>query len=253
MSHQISYHRAIALAQRIAAEVGEPLFYLERTREVAFSRKLFADEALIAAGLRMVEARGDCAGHGISHVKKVAVDSGALILIEAGDALPEDGLRRQVLLVQLAGLFHDIRRTERNHAEQGAKEAERLLASFSLREGERESITGAIRNHEAFRPCRAGTSQAAQLLSDALYDADKFRWGPDNFTETLWAMIIPRALPIEALLPRFQPGLDRIRKIRESFRTPTGRKYGPDFIDRGLTIGRRLHAALTEHKAGEPT
>jgi hypothetical protein len=141
------YRRAVALSQTIAAEVGEPRFYLERTREVALSRELFAAEPLIAAGLRMVEERGDCPGHGIGHVKKVAVDCGALILI--------------------------------------------------------------------------------------------------------WAMIIPRALPLQTLLPRFQPGLERIRKIRESFRTPTGRRYGPDFIDRGLVIGRRLHAALTENKGRE--
>jgi len=85
----------------------------------------------------------------------------------------------------------------------------------------------------------------AQLISDALYDADKFRWGPDNFTETLWAMIIPRKTPLPVLLSRFLSRLEGIENIRTTFRTPTGREYGPDFIDRGLLIGRRLHAALT--------
>ena len=28
-------------------------------------------------------------------------------------------------------------------------------------------------------------------------------------------------------------------------RPPQGREYGPDFIDRGLTIGRRLYEDLT--------
>ncbi len=94
-------------------------------------------------------------------------------------------------------------------------------------------------------PADASAGRTAQLLSDALYDADKFRWGPDNFTETLWAMIAHRGIPLQALLPRLLPGIEGIGKIRDSFRTPTGREYGPDFIDRGLTIGRRLHAALT--------
>ncbi len=94
-------------------------------------------------------------------------------------------------------------------------------------------------------PAAPRPAAAAQLLSDTLYDADKFRWGPDNFTETLWAMIASRGIPLQALLPRLLPGIEGIRKIRDSFRTPTGREYGPDFIDRGLTIGRRLHAALT--------
>ncbi len=238
------YRRAIDLSRKIAFEVGTPRFYCEREREVALSRKLFAAEPLVASALRIIEDRGDCLGHGLSHVQKVAADVGALILIEEGK--PDARVRRRVLLAHLAGLLHDIRRTEKDHAERGAQEAEKILLSFPLREDERDGITGAIRNHEAFRPCRTAAGPAAQLLSDALYDADKFRWGPDNFTETIWAMIIPRRIPLQTLLPRFLPGLEGIRKIRESFRTATGREYGPDFIDRGLEIGLRLHEALIE-------
>ena len=201
---------------------------------------------MIAEGLRIVAERGACLGHGLVHVEKVAVDSGALILIEEGGNASGNHTRRLVLLAHLAGLLHDIRRTEKEHASRGAEEAKRLLTAFPLRSDECVSITGAIRNHEAFRPFRATTDPAAQLLSDALYDADKFRWGPDNFTETLWAMIASRSIPLQTLIPRFLPGLDGIRKIRDSFRTPTGREYGPDFIDRGLTIGERLYAALTD-------
>jgi hypothetical protein len=239
------YRLAIDLSRRIAAEVGTPRFYVEKAREVALSRELFAAEPLIATGIRIVGERGACLGHGITHVEKVAIDIGALILIEEGDAAPDARVRRLVFLAQLAGVLHDIRRTEKEHAERGAEEAEKLLASFSLLHEECAGITDAIRNHEAFRPCRTATGRAAQFLSDALYDADKFRWGPDNFTETLWAMVAPRDIPLQALIPRFLPGIEGIRKIRDSFRTPMGREYGPDFIDRGLTIGRRLHAALT--------
>lgn len=239
------YSRAIDLSRAIAVEVGTPRFYLERAREVALSRELFADEPLIAAGLRIVAERGACLGHGLIHVEKVAVDGGALVLIEEGGKTPDAQVRRLVLLAHLAGIFHDICRTEREHAERGAEEVKKLLPSFSLQDGECADITDAIRNHEAFRPCRNPNGCASQLLSDVLYDADKFRWGPDNFTETLWAMILPRGIPLQTLLPHFLPGLEGIRKIRDSFRTPTGREYGPDFIDRGLTIGQRLHAALT--------
>ena len=239
------YRLAIDLSRRIAAEVGTPRFYVEKAREVALSRELFTAEPLIATGLRIVGERGACLGHGITHVEKVAIDIGALILIEEGDAAPDARVRRLVFLAQLAGILHDIRRTEKEHAERGAEEAEKLLASFSILHEECAGITDAIRNHEAFRPCRLAAGSAAQLLSDALYDADKFRWGPDNFTETIWAMVAPRGIPLQALIPRFLPGIEGIRKIRNSFRTPTGREYGPDFIDRGLTIGRRLHAELT--------
>jgi hypothetical protein len=239
------YHMAIDLSRAIAAEVGMPRFYLEKDREVTLSRELFAAEPLIAAVLRLVAERNACLGHGIAHVEKVAVDCGALILIEEGSDAADSRVRRLVLLAQLAGILHDIRRAERDHAERGAEEAEKLLARLSIGEDERAGIVNAIRNHEAFRPCSRSTGRTAQLLSDTLYDADKFRWGPDNFTETLWAMVVPRGLPLRELLPRLLPGIEGIGRIRDSFRTPTGKEYGPDFIDRGLTIGRRLHAALT--------
>ena len=87
------YQMAIDLSRTIAAEVGTPRFYLEKAREVALSRELFAGEPLIAAGLRLVAERGACLGHGTTHVEKVAVDSGALILIEEGGAalMPASG------------------------------------------------------------------------------------------------------------------------------------------------------------------
>ena len=240
------YSLAVAQARTIAAEVGTPRFYLEREREVALSRELFTAEPMVAEGLRIVAERGACLGHGLVHVEKVAVDSGALILIEEKGKVSDAPVRRLVLLAHLAGILHDIRRTEKEHALRGADEAERLLTAFPLRDDECTSITEAIRNHEAFRTCPAATGPTAQLLSDALYDADKFRWGPDNFTETLWAMLDSRDIPLQRLLPRFLAGLEGIRRIRDSFRTPTGREYGPDFIDRGLTIGEKIYAALAD-------
>jgi hypothetical protein len=239
------YRRAMELSRRIAAEVGTPRFYLEKKQEVALSRELFAAEPLVAECVRLAEERGDCLGHGLTHVRKVAIDVGALILIEEGSGPLGERVRHLVLLAHLAGLLHDIRREDKDHAERGADEAAKLLKKFPIPEEECAGIAGAIRNHEAFRPFWSGAGPTERLLSDALYDADKFRWGPDNFTETLWAMIIPRNIPLRLLLPRFLPGLEGIRKIRESFRTTTGREYGPDFIDRGLAIGHRLYEELS--------
>ena len=240
---EAEYIQAIDLSRRIAVEVGTPHFYLERGREVALSGEWFAAEPLVGEVRRIVGERGDSLGHGLTHVRKVAIDAGALILIE--QAGPCDAtIRRLVLLAHLAGLLHDIRRAEKNHAERGADEAARLLSSLPVPADDCAAIADAIRNHEAFRPSRSDAGPTEHLLSDALYDADKFRWGPDNFTETLWAMIIPRGIPLRALLPRFLPGMEGIRRIRESFRTATGREYGPDFIDRGLAIGQRLYEEL---------
>ena len=242
------YRAAIALARMIAAEIGTPRFYLEKGPEVALSRELFAGEPLIAAGRDLVAGRNAFVGHGISHGEKVAVDAGALVLIETGSARADDRARRLVLLAHLAGILHDISRRERDHAQRGAQEAGQLLAGMPLRSDECADIVDAIRNHEAFRPCQAPPDRKRQLISDVLYDADKFRWGPDNFTETLWAMVAPRGIPLAELLPRLLPGIEGIRKIRDTFRTSTGKEYGPDFIDRGVAIGERLHAALSARR-----
>ena len=84
----------------------------------------------------------------------------------------------------------------------------------------------------------------AQFLSDALYDADKFRWGPDNFTEMLWDMVEYRKASLDAVLKRFLKGMEGIERVRETFRTRTGRIYGPDFIDRGIEIGMKFYAIM---------
>jgi hypothetical protein len=253
VSNHEEYRIWIALAQRIAAETGTPRFYIEQARPVGLSGELFTTEPLVAAGLKLVKETAGFPGHGVTHITKVAVDTGALILIAAGGTSPGSGTRRQVLLAHLAGILHDIRREERDHAQLGAQEAQRLLNRLSLPEDECLQIAAAIRNHEAFRPRQAVPGLAAGLLSDALYDADKFRWGPDNFTDTLWAMAASRGIPLARLVPRFLQGLDGIEKIRGSFRTPAGQQYGPDFIDRGLAIGRRLHAALSADGEGGPS
>ncbi len=40
-------------------------------------------------------------------------------------------------------------------------------------------------SHEAFKKLETSGSTNAMMISDCLYDADKFRWGSDNFTDTI--------------------------------------------------------------------
>jgi hypothetical protein len=239
------YQRAMELARTIAIEVGQPLFCSERRAEISLSEGLFSVEQMIQDILKIVDDRGDFLGHGPLHVRKVAIDTGAVILTENTENIYDKDVRRLVLLGHVAGLLHDICRREKNHAQRGAEETEKILSDFPLGSEERQAITSAIQNHEAFRPFRTDLSPAARLLSDSLYDADKFRWGPDNFTETVWAMTASRAIPLDDLMLKFPAGMRGIAMIRDSFRTITGKRYGPDFIDRGLEIGRRLHTKLT--------
>ena len=168
----------------------------------------------------------------------------ALIIIEADEDQPAGDVERLMLLAQLAGVLHDIKRMEPEHAVKGAEEAEIILQEFELEDRERRAIVQAIRNHEAFKPAQPLEEPSLQVLSDALYDADKFRWGPDNFTETVWMMVAPMNVPLDSLLDYFLPSLDGIERIAGTFRTRTGREYGPDFIVRGLEIGQRIYQEL---------
>ena len=138
------YRHARDLARKIAAEVGEPLFYRERRRERTISEEFFSAEPLAQDILHIIEARGNCLGHGLIHVCKVAIDAGTLILTESDEGILAAEVRRMVLLGHLAGLLHDICRQEKNHAERGAALAIKLLTGFPLSDQERLSIAGAI-------------------------------------------------------------------------------------------------------------
>jgi hypothetical protein len=78
-------------------------------------------------------------------------------------------------------------------------------------------------------------------LSDCLYDADKFRMGPENFTHTVWEMLSFADVPLSVFMAEYPRGMEFLDRIRHTFRSPTGRVYGPKFIDLGLAIGRELY------------
>jgi hypothetical protein len=231
------------LAEEIASSLGPPRFYVEKEREVDISRRVFGEDPLIRKGLHIMEASAGSYGHGLSHAQKVAVDAGAITINET-PSTEEEYPKRLLLLSHLAGLFHDIKRSSPNHAQAGAEEADIILKDFDITDYERQAVRDAIRNHEAFQLHDKIDDPFIKLLSDALYDADKFRWGPDNFTEMLWDIVIPLDVPLKKLLDHFMTGMKGIEEIGKTFRTSTGKKYGPDFIDRGLKTGNRLYEAL---------
>ena len=149
-----------------------------------------------------------------------------------------------MFLAQSASLLHDVKRRVSDHARRSASAAAEILADFPLDNRERDWIVRSIRNHEAFTEPIPLESEEAQLLSDALYDADKFRWGPENFTETLWEMVSPEEVSIRVLLAHFPKGMEGVKRIAETFRSRTGKEYGPEFIEIGLAIGNKLYGEL---------
>jgi hypothetical protein len=237
------------LARRIARITGPPIFYCEKKREMEGSRRLLRSSPLVNECLNLVRERKDGIGHGIVHVRKVAIDAGAISLVESSPVHTRTEVRRIVFLAHVAGVLHDIRRLEKDHAQVSAGEAGKLLARFDLPKREVKAIIGAIGNHEAFQPTAILEDPLARFLSDALYDADKFRWGPDNFTDMIWDMVEYRKVSLDAVLKRFLKGLEGIERIRDTFRTETGKTYGPDFIDRGIEIGMKFYTIMLQSKS----
>jgi len=240
------YTRLRERARQIVSTFPPPDFYQDHSQAHEFSRRFFKNDLTIRQLHGFVaDNLEDDFGHGLQHAIKVTIDAGTLIFIEGQSAgYDQSVLERRMLIVQCAGLLHDIKRKRKEHAKLGADYARKILIDYPLAPDEIEDVCQAIRNHEAFKiSIRIDTSEGT-LVSDCLYDADKFRWGPDNFTDTLWDMISFYNPPLSKFMARYPQGMASLEKIKTTFRTQTGEKYGPRFIDLGLAIGEKLHDVI---------
>lgn len=243
----------IRASRAIAASFPSPRFYDVCREDLRVSADLLARDPQIQRCRAHIRGNlQEDLGHGVEHAEKVALEAGALVHREGAALFPEGSRpRRAAVLAQIAGLLHDLCRGEKEHARASALAAAPLLDLFSFQGEEGSWILAAIANHEAFTEPQRLDNLVGQTVSDALYDADKFRWGPDNFTVTLWRMLRFSQASIPRLISRFPRGMRGIEKIRGTFRTPTGRSYGPEFIDLGLKIGGEIHKFLEERFAEE--
>ena len=184
-------------------------------------------------------------GHGLHHAEKVALDAGALVYIVCGvERRSSADTARLVLLVHSAGLLHDIMRKKENHALASADYAADFLTGYPFTASEISDICQAIRNHEAFKKNLGDFTPNGLILSNCLYDADKFRWGPDNFTHTIWDMVTHARIPLAVFMSHFPRGLETVGRVRDTFRSEPGRFYGPQFIDIGVGIGHKLYDVI---------
>jgi hypothetical protein len=242
-------------ARRIAARSRRPEFYCRFQAPLALARKLFFTHPLVSSLRREVEPLlHESLGHGFYHCKHVSLDCAALVSIQTENGpAGRERVERLMILAEMAGLLHDISRSEKNHAEVGAREAARILEAFPVTREEALSICQSIRNHEAFTDPVACSTEWGQMLSDCLYDADKFRWGPDNFTHTVWCMASEKEISLEELTEKFPRGVSFVLRIQSTFRTPLGRQYGPEIIETGIAIGKEVYRQLIQlhHQEGE--
>lgn len=229
-------------ARQIVFKFPAPAFYQDFPIANQQSKEFFETNHVISKLRLFVEDRIDNdLGHGFDHAVKVTLDAGALMIIECGQAgYSTEFTYRRLLIVQCAGLLHDIHRKDENHAVKGAIFASELLKSYPLTTDEIGDIYQAIRNHEAFKEPIPINTPEGLLVSNCLYDADKFRWGPDNFTDTIWSMVSYYKTPLKKFIEYYPSGMEKLTHIKSTFRTQTGKKYGPQFIDLGLSIGNEL-------------
>jgi len=230
------------MAREIVATLPRPKFYSLFKDEITISKELLSTNPMLVKLKNQISSLlQDDFGHGMLHSELVSIDAGAIVQIEMGKLAEKFSMERGIFLAQTAGLLHDIKRKEKYHSKQGAIFAKQLLGKgkYDLTLEEIETVCNAIHNHEAFQD-KETIALPFPLISDALYDADKFRWGPDNFTHTVWDMVIFANIPLADFLLRFPGGMKKLSQIRNTFRTKTGKAYGPGFIDLGLEAGELL-------------
>lgn len=235
-------------ARAVARELGRPTFYRDHEKEILLSlRNLRGDDRLGILRARVFELIEDDFGHGVRHTLLVTRDAGALALIRARQLrLSGSDTEAALKRAQAAGLLHDVRRKEPRHALKGAEAAREILPALGFKGEEVEDVAAAIANHEAFQTPEPLDTPRGQAVSDCLYDADKFRWGPDNFTDTVWCMVSFLKVPFALFRKGWAQGILAVERVRDSFRTPAGMVYGAEMIDMGLEIGRRAILPLLE-------
>ncbi len=240
------YAKIRAQALIIAAHYPPADFYQMYAAEIQYSADIFMQDALIVELRDVVAAQiENDFGHGMDHANKVAVEAGALVAIEAKRvSCPKPRMNHLVRMAHCAGLFHDICRKEENHAWKSADFAGRILQTYDLEQADVTDICRAIRNHEAFKDTEKAETSEGAMLSDCLYDADKFRWGPENFTHTVWDMVIFGKIPFQKFIHLYPKGVAFLEKIKPTFRSITGKACGPQFIDLGIAIGRELYGYI---------
>jgi hypothetical protein len=236
------YQRLKEKAFRTAERIGHPSFYTAHDGELEISASSFRENGLLHACRAHIDEAKLHPAHGLPHCEKVAIEAGAIVLAERPGE--DAGIEEIMSCAQIAGLLHDITRAGKDHSVTGSIEAGRILELSGIGKKQKRYVTAAIRNHEAFREVLTSEDESARLVSDALYDADKFRWGPDNFTTTLWLMVKASGTSARTLYNTFQEKMTGIRRIKETFRSETGRTYGPEFIDLGIEIGNEIYSEM---------
>lgn len=234
--HQDVISRGRQFVKSFAATLPVPRFYADSYRYLAIARKISAASSVIAYCAGCMRQKGTALGHSYYHAEKVAIESAAIVLREKGISSQSIHL---AMLSLIAGFLHDYYREKKDHPAKAAEYVQAHL-SYLMPKSDIDAISFAILNHEAFKEYQTVDDSDIMLLSNALYDADKFRWGPDNFIYTIWDMVATMNISIQDIIAHFPKGVAHINTIRHTFRSKTGMDYGPEFIDQGMVLAEKL-------------
>lgn len=230
----ISKGRQVVKAFAVTLPV--PKFYADSYWHLAIARKISTVSSVIAYCAGCMREKGSALGHSYYHAEKVAIESAAIVFKEKG--ISNESIHLGMLAL-IAGFFHDYYREKKDHPAKAAAYVQSHL-SYLIPKSDIDAISFAILNHEAFKEYQTVDNNDIMLLSNALYDADKFRWGPDNFIYTIWDMIATMDMSVQDIIAHFPKGVAHIDTIRHTFRSKTGMDYGPEFIDQGMVLAQKF-------------
>lgn len=238
-------------ARKRAKDLPLTPFYLDHATEVSFAWDLFFDHPILR------RLQDDClpflyddAMFGIEHSKKVAQEAAAIVLSEEAGLEPEQK-RNLALLAQVAGMVHDLQRGEDDHAHRSAEAVRDILKDYPFSDDDVALITLAVDGHETRTDPDDYPDPSARLLCQALYDADKFRFGPDIFCTTMWLFCDYTSWSLAEIAGQFPKGIAAAKAVVHTFRTDVGRRYGPLLIEQGIKLGEIMHRRLIENSRKE--
>jgi hypothetical protein len=229
-------------------------FYLDFQKYHSISKTLFFTNPLVGRCKNDVLPYFEShVGNGVEHAKKVAIDAGTLILVEGRGWDPVQ-IKRWSLLAQLAGLIHDIHAPQPDHAARAAATARQIVACYPLPDVEKEAIVFAVEHHENLFGDGCTMPSVYRWVSNALHDADRFRWSLDSLKASLiGAGSGNREQTVCAMRLQLSKEIQKIRSIASTFKTGTGQRYGQQFINAGLAIGEHLQQRLHDQVSLEKT
>jgi len=136
------YARMRQRARQIVSRFPQPSFYRDFSSLLDISRSFFhANPVLRSLYAFVAEHLEDDFGHGLDHAVKVTVDAGVLMMIEGNRSGYSNAYTEQrVIIVQSAGLLHDIKRKMKHHAVEGAEYARKTLRVYPYAPDEIEDI-----------------------------------------------------------------------------------------------------------------